>query len=80
MIISLRRTVILVLLALTLLLSLVGWSMKIGTSPTLPHHSSMQGGNERELREKELWNSHFRLLFQSMSRRGCFIGVFVRLP
>jgi hypothetical protein len=38
------------------------------------------GGKERELREKELWNSHFRLLFQYMSRRGHFIGVCVRFP
>ena len=45
MVISLRRTLMLVLLALALLLGLLGWSMTMHAAPVLPHHSSVQSSH-----------------------------------
>jgi len=45
MVISLRKAGMLVLLALVLLLGLLGWSMKMGTPPALPHHSSIHSSH-----------------------------------
>lgn len=45
MVVSMKKALVMVILALVLLAGLIGWTMRVQASPSLPFHTGMHSGH-----------------------------------